>query len=45
MGKAGIMLTIGDAGEMRALARLEKKLGIVIYPKELRGGRLSAPDA
>jgi superfamily II DNA/RNA helicase len=44
-GKAGIMLTIGDAGEMRALARLEKKLGIVIYPKELRGGRIAAPES
>jgi superfamily II DNA/RNA helicase len=43
-GKAGIMLTIGDAGEMRALARLEKKLGIVIYPKELRGGKIAAPE-
>ena len=44
MGKAGIMLTIGDAEEMRALAKLEKKLGIVIYPKELRGGKIVAPQ-
>ncbi|MDR2052454.1 MAG: DEAD/DEAH box helicase [Treponema sp.] len=43
MGKAGIMLTIGDAEEMRALAKLEKKLGIAIYPKELRGGKIAAP--
>ncbi|MDR1129169.1 MAG: DEAD/DEAH box helicase [Treponema sp.] len=42
MGKAGIMLTIGDADEMRRLAKLEKKLGIVIYPKELRGGKVAA---
>ncbi|MDR1352764.1 MAG: DEAD/DEAH box helicase [Treponema sp.] len=42
MGKAGIMLTIGDAGEMRQLAKLEKKLGIIIYPKELRGGKVAA---
>ncbi|MDR1411668.1 MAG: DEAD/DEAH box helicase [Spirochaetaceae bacterium] len=42
MGKAGIMLTIGDADEMRLLAKLEKKLGIVIYPKELRCGKVAA---
>jgi hypothetical protein len=45
MGKAGIMLTSGDAEEMRALAKLEKKLGIVIYPKELWGGKVTAPQA
>jgi superfamily II DNA/RNA helicase len=44
MGKAGIMLTIGDAEEMRALAKLEKRLGIVIYPKELRGGKIVTPQ-
>jgi superfamily II DNA/RNA helicase len=42
MGKAGIMLTIGDADEMRLLAKLEKKLGIVIYPKELWNGKVVA---
>ena len=45
MGKTGIMLTIGDAEEMRALAKLEKKLGIAIYPKELRGGKITVPQA
>ncbi|MDR2785502.1 MAG: DEAD/DEAH box helicase [Treponema sp.] len=45
MGKAGIILTIGDAEEMRALAKLEKKLGIAIYPKELRGGKVTVPRA
>jgi superfamily II DNA/RNA helicase len=45
MGKAGIMLTIGDAEEMRALSKLEKRLGITIYPKELWGGKVTAPQA
>jgi superfamily II DNA/RNA helicase len=43
-GKRGIMATFGDEGEMRRLARLEKKLGIVVYPKELYGGRVCAPE-
>jgi superfamily II DNA/RNA helicase len=43
-GKEGIMVTIGDAEEMRALANLEKKLGIVIYPKERFGGGIAAPE-
>jgi superfamily II DNA/RNA helicase len=37
-GKRGIMITIGDAEEMRRLVRLEKKLGIMVHPKELHGG-------
>jgi superfamily II DNA/RNA helicase len=39
-GKRGIMITIGDAEEMRLLAALEKKLGIVVHPKELSDGRV-----
>jgi superfamily II DNA/RNA helicase len=39
-GKKGIMVSIGDEEEMRRLAGLEKKLGIVIYPKELYRGKL-----
>ncbi|MDR1239974.1 MAG: DEAD/DEAH box helicase [Treponema sp.] len=39
-GKRGIMITIGDAEEMRRLVRLEKKLGIVIHPRELYGGKI-----
>jgi superfamily II DNA/RNA helicase len=39
-GKRGIMITLGDAEEMRRLSRLEKKLGIVIYPKELYRGKI-----
>jgi superfamily II DNA/RNA helicase len=42
-GRRGVMVTIGDEGEMRRLAALEKKLGIAIYPKELYGGRIYAP--
>ncbi|MDR2210069.1 MAG: DEAD/DEAH box helicase [Spirochaetaceae bacterium] len=40
MGKRGIMVTIGNEGELRQLARVEKKLGITVYPKELYGGRV-----
>jgi hypothetical protein len=40
----GIMVTIGDEAEMRNLAALEKKLGIVVYPKTLWQGRVCAPE-
>jgi superfamily II DNA/RNA helicase len=43
-GKRGLMVSIGDAEEMRRLARLEKRLGITIYPKELYGGKILAPE-
>jgi superfamily II DNA/RNA helicase len=43
-GKRGVMATFGDEVEMRRLAKLEKKLGIVVYPKELYGGKLCAPE-
>jgi superfamily II DNA/RNA helicase len=39
-GKRGVMVTIGDAEEMRRLVRLEKKLGIIVHPKELYRGRV-----
>jgi superfamily II DNA/RNA helicase len=42
-GNRGLMVTIGDEKELRRLAKLEKKLGIVIYPKELFHGRIMAP--
>jgi superfamily II DNA/RNA helicase len=42
-GKKGIMVTIGDEEEMRRLAKLEKKLGITVYPKELYMGKIEAP--
>jgi superfamily II DNA/RNA helicase len=40
MGKRGIMVTIGDEAELRQLVRIEKKLGITVYPKELRDRRV-----
>ncbi len=42
-GKTGINIVIGDEYELRQLAKLEKKLGIVIYPKVLYGGKLISP--
>jgi superfamily II DNA/RNA helicase len=39
-GKRGIVVSIGDAEEMRRLVRLEKKLGITVHPKELYRGRV-----
>ncbi|MDR1971032.1 MAG: DEAD/DEAH box helicase [Treponema sp.] len=44
-GKRGIMVSIGDEQEMRRLARLEKRLGLTVYPKELYRGRVIAPAA
>jgi len=44
-GKRGVMVTIGDETQMRLLSSLEKKLKIRVMPKELRGGRICAPDA
>lgn len=42
-GKSGINVVIGDEYEMRKYAALEKKLGIVVYPKEIYGGKIVAP--
>ncbi len=42
-GKRGINLVIGDEWEMRHFAQLEKKLGITVYPKEIRDGKVCAP--
>jgi superfamily II DNA/RNA helicase len=42
-GKRGIMVTIGDEEELRRLAALEKRLGIIVYPKILYRGRICAP--
>lgn len=42
-GKTGINIVIGDEYELRQLAKLEKKLGIIIYPKVLYSGKLMAP--
>jgi superfamily II DNA/RNA helicase len=43
-GKRGVMVSIGDEDAMRRLASLEKKLKIVVYPKELYGGRVCGTD-
>jgi superfamily II DNA/RNA helicase len=43
-GKRGIMVSIGDETEMRRLAALEKKLGIVVHPKELYQGKIHAAN-
>ncbi len=42
-GKNGINVVIGDEYEMRKFAALEKKLGIVVYPKEIFDGKIVAP--
>ena len=42
-GKSGIIVVIGDEYEMRKYAALEKKLGIVVYPKEIFDGKIVAP--
>ena len=42
-GKRGINVVIGDEWEMRHFAQLEKKLGITVYPKEIRGGKVQSP--
>lgn len=42
-GKTGINVVIGDAWEMRHFAQLEKKLGITVYPKEVRDGKVISP--
>ncbi|MBR1640515.1 MAG: DEAD/DEAH box helicase [Treponema sp.] len=39
-GKTGINVVIGDAFEMRRYAALEKKLGIIVYPKEIHNGKV-----
>lgn len=42
-GKTGINVVIGDEYEMNAFASLEKKLGIKVFPKEIRNGKIQAP--
>jgi len=42
-GKTGINVVIGDEYEMRHYAQLEKKLGLTVYPKELRNGKVVEP--
>ena len=42
-GKTGINVIIGDEFEMNQFAKLEKKLKITVYPKEIYGGKVLAP--
>lgn len=42
-GATGINVMIGDAHEMRQLARMEKRLHITVYPKMLVNGTVTAP--
>jgi len=42
-GKTGINVVIGDEFEMNQFAKLEKKLKITVYPKEIYGGKVLAP--
>ncbi|MDR2102921.1 MAG: DEAD/DEAH box helicase [Treponema sp.] len=43
-GRQGVMVSIGDEEELRQLARLEKKLGITVYPKVLYEGKVLDPQ-
>lgn len=43
-GKRGIMASFGDERELRLLSKIEKKLGIAVYPKELYRGGICAPE-
>lgn len=42
-GSTGINAVIGDAHEMRQFARMEKRLHITVYPKQLVNGQVIAP--
>jgi superfamily II DNA/RNA helicase len=43
-GKKGIMATIGNGEELPRLASIEKRLGIIVYPKILFKGRVCVPE-
>ncbi|MCR4734259.1 MAG: DEAD/DEAH box helicase [Treponema sp.] len=43
-GKKGINVVIGDEYEMRQFAALEKKLGIIVYPKQIYNGKVMSPQ-
>ena len=43
-GTTGINVVIGDEYEMKRYAALEKKLGLTVYPKQIRNGKLTAPQ-
>ena len=41
-GKKGINIVIGDEYELHILQGIEKKLGIIVYPKILTGGKIES---
>ena len=43
-GNSGINVVIGDEYEMNHYAALEKKLGIIVYPKEIWNGKIRKPE-
>ncbi len=43
-GRTGVMVTIGDEGELRRLATMERRLGILIRPKMLYKGQVVEPE-
>ncbi len=43
-GQTGINCVIGDEKEMSSYARLEKRLGLKVYPKVLYDGKIWKPD-
>ena len=43
-GLSGVNCVIGDEKEMFLYSKMEKKLGITVYPKELYNGRLISPS-
>lgn len=43
-GKSGINIVIGDEYEMRKYAAIEKKFGLIVYPKMLFKGKLVNPQ-
>lgn len=42
-GKTGINVVIGDECEMHHYAKLEKKFGLTVYPKEIHNGKVIKP--
>jgi superfamily II DNA/RNA helicase len=44
-GRRGIMAVIGNEADLRNLARVEKKLGITVYPKALYKGQVCVPES
>jgi superfamily II DNA/RNA helicase len=43
-GTKGVIASFGNEEELRRLAKIEKQLGFAVYPKELRYGKVCAPE-